>query len=172
MLTFEAVLAAAGELPDSKTGWQRYADHLAWLAADEGAQKELAFEAMSRGWALGGAGFKQALVQQHKDAVAGGTWDRETGQEARELVWQEALKAGRRLLGKSAEDAMNEPKAAAWKVALAAHLKASSTVSNPWLGQQLNMGAAAGVSRYVAECRKGQRPEAAKLQKGLSRIKV
>jgi hypothetical protein len=67
---------------------------------------------------------------------------------------------------------VNEPKAAAWKVAIAAHLRAISTVKNPWLAEKLNMGDPDGVSRYVSELRKGKRPEAAVILQRIADIRV
>jgi hypothetical protein len=53
-----------------------------------------------------------------------------------------------------------DPKAAPWKVAIAAHLKAATTSSNPWIAEVLKMGAHAAISRYVTEFRFGKRPAA------------
>jgi len=41
--------------------WRSYADHLAWQAADGPAGKNAAYVTLSRGWAIGGNDFKQAL---------------------------------------------------------------------------------------------------------------
>ena len=92
--------------------------------------------------------------------------------EVRELVWTSALQACLALLGKTAGDIVSDQKAAPWKVAVAAHLKQHSTVTNPWLAQALRMGAPEGVSRYVAELKLGRRAPAATLKSQISNIMV
>jgi len=44
-----------------------------------------------------------------------------------------------------------DAKSAAWKIALAAWMKAQSQVSNGWLATELQMGAAGAVSRMVGQ---------------------
>jgi hypothetical protein len=65
--------------------------------------------------------------------------------------------------------AADDIKSAPWKVAIAAHLKAATTVTNPWLAAQLHMGAPEGVSRYVSELREGKRAKAEKTLSCLTR---
>ena len=74
------------------------------------------------------------------------------------MQWQNALEACLKRIKKTPEQAANDPKAADWKVAIATYLRRSSTASNPWLADALHMGAPGALSRYVAECKAGQRP--------------
>ena len=67
---------------------------------------------------------------------------------------------------------MKQPKVAAWKVAIAAHLRAISTVKNPWLAGKLHMGDPDGVSRYVGELRQGKRPAAAAILQQIADIRI
>jgi putative transposase len=46
-------MEAAGGLADTPKGRDQYLSYLKWLSKDDGAQKEMAFEKMCRGWALG-----------------------------------------------------------------------------------------------------------------------
>lgn len=71
-----------------------------------------------------------------------------------------ALKAGPRRLGKTLEHSRRDPKGAPWKIALAMHLKTTTTASNPWLAEALHMGATAARARYVTECKTGRRRDA------------
>ena len=109
---------------------------------------------------MGSLEFKQGLLQDHQEKVAGAELDGETSAELRPLQWQAALKTALRRAGKTLEQAQKAPKGAPWKIALAAHLKTTTTASNPWLAEALHMGAPAALSRYVSECRTGQRREA------------
>jgi REP element-mobilizing transposase RayT len=171
-LDFSTVLETAGGLGDTPAGRQRYREYLAWLAEDEPARKALRFESMSRGWVYGSKSFKQALVKEHKQVKAiRGALDKDAA-EARELAWDDAVERCLRRLRRPAADVPTTRKSAPWKVAIAAQLKATSTVSNPWLAQRLHMGDPDGVSRYCAECRAGARPEAAALLAKITDIRV
>lgn len=164
-LCVEAFLKAAGDLADTAAGRRKYGDYLAWLAEDKLAQKQLMFDQMSRGWAVGGERFKADLARAHlKQLEKRGRHDA-APREARQLIWKEQLEVLMRKVGKTPADAANDIKSAPWKIAIAAHLKSTTTATNPWLAENLRMGAPEGVSRYVGEFRKGQRPEAAKLSK-------
>lgn len=171
-LQVDTFLNAAGELADTATGRRKYREYLEWLGENEPAQKQLKFESMSRGWVLGGKAFKQALVTEHRAKLAQGGREEGSTRETREILWAEALKKGMTKLNKTAVDVAGDRKAAPWKVALAAHLKSVSTVSNVWLAEQLRMGAPDGVSRYVSELRIGKRPDAEKLGRKITVIRV
>ncbi|MEO6992958.1 MAG: hypothetical protein ABI273_04990 [Lacunisphaera sp.] len=153
-------------------GRRKYAEYLAWLAENEAGRKQLKFESMSRGWVLGGQAFKQALLKEHRAKLAQGGREERSTRETRELLWSEALKTALARLNRTVSDVRQDRKAAAWKVAVAAQLKTVSTASNVWLAEQLCMGAADGVSRYVSELRRGQRKEAEKIRKEITDIRV
>lgn len=68
-------------------------------------------------------------------------------------------------LRKTEADVRRDPKAADWKVALAADLKKRLMCTNRWLGERLNMGPPPAVCRYVAEAIRGGRPKAAEYLK-------
>lgn len=171
-LDLSTCLEAAGGLKDTPAGRRSYQHYLAWLAEDEPARKALGFEKMSRGWAHGTKAFKQALREEHKVLRQHrASFEAETT-ELRELAWDELV---RRCLGKlrQHEGALAASrKAAAWKVAIATHMRTVTTATNAWLASRLCMGAPDGVSRYCAECRSGERAEAAKLLARISNIRV
>ena len=75
-------------------------------------------------------------------------------------------------VGDANTDLTRAKKATPWKVALANHLKLTTTASNPWIARRLHMGDPDGVSRYCTECRSGKRPEAAALQTKITDIRV
>ena len=88
------------------------------------------------------------------------------------MLWSEALKTALARLNKTASDVLQDRKAAAWKVAVAAQLKTVSTAGNGRLAEQPRMGAPDGVSRYVSELRRGQRKEAEKIRREITDIRV
>ncbi len=171
-LSVDDALIAAGSLPDTPAGHRAYVDYLTWLSGDSAAQKAFAFEKMSKGWVLGSAEFKRALIADHKQELANLDLG-ETGLvELKQGLWEGSLSACLKRLGKTREEALTDRKASDWKVAIAAHLRATTTVKNPWLAEHLHMGDPDGVSRYVNECRQGKRTGAAKILKRITGIRV
>jgi len=146
----EEFLTQAGAFADSPAGRKKYLEYLAWLAADDPARKAMQFERMSQGWILGSPGFKAAMAREHRQAEAALARGDRTDQEVREAVRQERLDRLLKDAKKSRRDLPAGPKTAAWKVQLAAKMKASTTATNRWLAEQLHMGSRYEVSRRVA----------------------
>jgi len=172
-LEVETCLNAAGDLADTAAGRRKYAEYLAWLEENEEARKQLKFEKMSKGWALGGAAFKKALAKDHQALLTRG--NESIGRESREaleLIWTDLCELCMSVLRKKSFDLRTDAKSEDWKIAIAAHLKATTTVNNPWLAEKLEMGVPAGVSRYVGELEKGKRPAAYGLLQKIAKIKV
>ncbi len=80
-------------------------------------------------------------------------------------VWQEMLASLLAQLGRTADELASAGKSAEWKLALAAALKAQTTVTNYWLGETLYLGNLHEVSREVEEWTRG--PEAARGQRSI-----
>jgi putative transposase len=154
----ETALAEAGGLVDARRGWQLYGDYLAWQAAEGPAGKNRAYVSLSRGWALGTEGFKQALIEDHALASATRAWEREGAQEIRAAHWERELGQALKILGRTEAELKEGPKSARWKVALGAHLKERTQVSNPWLAQRLAFDRAAYASRLVSALLRQQKP--------------
>lgn len=159
-LDCSGALEAAGGLADTPKGRQQYMNYLKWLSTDDTAQKEMSFDKMCRGWALGTKAFKKALleeVEQDEEADESEVVPRYDGgnlREANELRWEMLLDKGLAAMGQHANSILNEPKSAVWKVSLAALLKQKTSATNVWITKQLNMGTPDAVSRYVSEFRK------------------
>jgi hypothetical protein len=149
-------LRSHGELADTAAGWRSYAEHLAWLMADEGRQKEAAFDRMSRGWALGDEEWQRAVAKDFKDKEQAADWGGEEVAELNRLHWRERLERGAAAIGASLLGAAAESKSAPWKIALAAWLKRGSSVPNRWISDHLHMGPPDAVSRYVGEVTSGE----------------
>jgi putative transposase len=153
-LIAETVLSEAGDLPDTTAGWRKYCKYLAWLAADESAQRERGFERMCQGWSVGTSDFKLAMqhellkqsASRSEISVLGRA--REDVKELREMLWEARLKEEAARLGLNL-DRLPSKKSALEKVRLAAVLKANTSVSNGWLANRLHMGKPATVSQYV-----------------------
>ena len=143
-------LVHAGELADTPPGRKKYLQYLGWLAEDEPARKRQRFEAMSRGWIVGSAPFAKALIQEYRELAGHGPRLATELQAAREARWQEVLQFLLRRLHRKPGELKGTGKSEGWKLALAAGLKARTTVTNRWLAQNLLLGNLHEVSRKVA----------------------
>jgi putative transposase len=146
-LQFTDALLAAGGLPDNRAGWNRYAAYLAWAAEAGPAGRNKAYVNLSRGWALGGQAFKKALREDHAVAQEARAWESAGVKEVRAARWEEALE--RALGAVPVQERQDKKKSAPWKVAVAAHLKATTDVANGWLAERLDMGSHVYVSKHV-----------------------
>ncbi len=148
-------LDAAGGLKDTPKGRIKYQQFLDWLQENELARKEMKFERMSKGWALGTQAFKKSILESlEKNNLV--LVEKETG-ELRVLQWERFVEHCLRLLQKGETDVLSEKKSAQWKVSIACVLRKRFTARNAWIAERLNMGRAESVSRYVHEMQRGQR---------------
>ncbi|MBS0632046.1 MAG: hypothetical protein JSS11_09045 [Verrucomicrobia bacterium] len=142
-------LAHAGSLADTPAGRRNYLEYLAWLAEDEPARKAQRFEQMSRGWVIGSGDFAKEVLREYRQLDHRGRSPAADLQETREALWREELSAQLKRAGRTKADVASAAKSADWKLAIAAALKAKTTVSNRWLAEHLNMGGLHEVSRRV-----------------------
>ena len=168
-LRVTAALAEAGGWADSPAGRAAYAKYLAWQAAEGPAGRNAAYVAMSRGWALGGDDFKANLQAEHDLPESGQSWDAGGRRELREAGWAKALEQALRAVNHTTAEALTERKSAPWKVAVAAHLKATTQVENRWLAAQLHMGSPVAVSHHTGQLRRGRNAAAAAFQAEINR---
>ena len=151
-LSPSAALGDAGQLPDTPAGWRVYQQYLEWQAEEGPAGKNPAYVSLTKGWMIGSAEFKRALVQDHAVAAIAQAWGAAGAREVKQAQWEVLLA---RVLQRVPPGAVAATaKCAPWKVAAAAHLKATSDVSNGWLAERLHMGSAAYVSKHVGLARR------------------
>lgn len=141
------LLQGAG-LTDTTAGWRSYADLLATLTVDRG-QWETAWKKLCSGLASGSAEFQSEMARLAREMDQAADWGGQALDEVNQDHWRCLLATGLSVLGKTQRDALNTPRSAAWKVALAYWLKQHSSAHNRWIGQQLSMGHPDAVSRYV-----------------------
>jgi REP element-mobilizing transposase RayT len=153
-LDLRAALAEAGGLADTPAGRRCYADFLAWQATDGPAGRNAAYVSLSRGWALGTAGFKTELIRDHQLTASARAWEDSGAREMREQEWEARLADALGRARKTAADARRDRKSAGWKVAIAVALKRTTQVTNGWLAERLNMGSGVAVSQYVGRARR------------------
>jgi putative transposase len=160
------VLAAYGE-KDTPTGRRQYRKAIELRATKERrtpAATSSVWQSVREAWVIGSEDFRRGLRTMLTEAHAAGsaeplqTWHDE--EEAARLI-----EVGRNLLRMGDLTAL--PKNHPSKVALAAFVKARTTVANRWLGERLAMGHASRVSRYCQNA--GTKPEVAQLMRTLER---
>lgn len=137
-----------------RQGWSSYLRHLAALAGDTMRQKEMGFETMSRGWAIGTAGWRKALAKEHAALALQPGLPAAERRALQEAAWEEsavkALAAAHRLEA----DLRNDRKFAPWKVALAAKLRAEG-IPVVWLARRLNLGSPDSSRVYLSRAARG-----------------
>ena len=166
-LQLETALAEAGGLADTPKGHKAYADYLAWQAEEGPLGKTKAYASLSRGWALGSRSFKESLLKDHDLATEARAWEGEGAKEVRRLRWRQALEKTLPRLPSRTEP----KKSAAWKLAIAAYLKATTDVTNQWLAEALDMGSGFYVSKHVGLMKKSSGHPALALLARLNKVK-
>jgi len=174
-LEASCVLAESGRLADTSAGWKSYRGYLAVLAEEDLKRRAERFGRLSRGWAIGSTEFRGELKK--KLLGAGGTHarfellgaDPAAHREARAELWEEKLQAAARALDVSLKK-MPDQYSAREKVALAALLKQTTSVTNAWLAERLRMGQPASVSQYVRRFRNAGETEKRGYRAALSRV--
>ena len=143
-------LQHAGGLADDREGHSRYYEYLGFLATDRHAQKELKFSDMGRGWVIGSAAFKQALIDERTELQANPQVAKFAMGKELEGIWEQELAEQLRQASIAETQLARTAKSAEWKVALAAAMRARTTVTNSWLAEHLHMGSMHEVSRQVS----------------------
>ena len=97
------------------------------------------FKPIRRGWCLGEETFREELLPQMSERMGAehfGEERAETAEELAELIIAEELKRGRW----QEADLKTRPKGDSVKVALAARLRAETTMTVGWIAERLAMG--------------------------------
>ncbi|PTX95462.1 transposase [Opitutus sp. ER46] len=161
-------LMQAGGLADTPAGWRCYADYMAWQAAEGPAGRNQAYVNLTRGWALGTEEFKATALREQLVPKDHHAWTAADCREERSLRWRVVLDQCLSSLG--CQCAPGDSKSAAWKVAIATHLRQTMGVPNGWLAEHLEMGSAFYVSKHVGLARNADHP-AAELLLQLRKVK-
>lgn len=169
------LLAESGGLADTTAGWNRYLSYLGLLAEEDTKRRDDRFGRLSRGWAIGSAEFRSELKKSLQPADETQTRfelleaDRAALLEARSALWEEKLQKAAKGLGISLRQ-LPAQRSAPGKVAVAALMKRTTSVSNGWLAERLQMGQPASVSQYVRRFRLAGGPEQREFKRALARI--
>ncbi|MEO6567512.1 MAG: transposase [Opitutaceae bacterium] len=170
------ILVESGDLADTAAGWRRYLNYLDVVAEEEVKLREAKFGRLSRGWVIGSEEFKSDLKKEL--AAQGANLDRLLAlgtdgtalRELREQGWEDQLKALSRKLGVKLNK-LPPKKSAPEKVQLAAAMKLTSSASNAWIAEKLQMGKPATVSQFVRRFRLSGGTEQRRFRAILSKVK-
>jgi putative transposase len=141
---------------DDSAGWKTYIGYLAAIAEDEEAQERMEFSRMSKGWAIGTAGWRRAVAKElGQRALAVGLSESEL-REHKELRWQSILVRELVRRRRSPEDVGEAPASARWKREVALQLRKEGGAPFRWIAERLGMGSGAAVRvsvhRFAREC--------------------
>ena len=134
----------------TSAGWQSYTNYLVSLAANSAEQDRQGFKELSRGWAIGTHGWRQALAKKYAQLALSQGIERQQLQEIREIRWSIELASILQISGKTPEDAKREPKAIAWKIKAAMYLRKHAGAPHAWIARELHMGNPNSVRVYLA----------------------
>ena len=111
---------------------------------------------MTKGWALGTAGWRKALAKEHAHLALARGLPRQERRELQETPWQQALERLLAQVGKTRDEIQRERKGVAWKISVAEVLRRTTTATNAWIADALQMGAPNSVSQYLNWFRSGK----------------
>jgi putative transposase len=168
VLNLKTCLEGAGGLKDGPAGRRKYGEYLNWLQEDKPARKEMAFDQMSKGWAIGTRQYQVETAVDNRKMRPRIKRSYAEARKERNMRWETTLDRCLEIVGKKKRDGAKDLKSADWKVGIAAFMKRHEMTTNAWLKDRLNMGTDAGVSRYATEAIAGSRPNAAKYFRKLS----
>ncbi|MEO6992784.1 MAG: hypothetical protein ABI273_04070, partial [Lacunisphaera sp.] len=151
-------LAEAGGLADTPVGRKQYADFLDWQATEGPVGKSKAYVSLSKGWAIGSAGFKTTLIKDHALTATSRAWESQGAMEIKQQAWEEFFLMGLKIVGRKEDDLADGPQSVDWKVALAVFMKERTQVSNPWLAARLKISSPMYLSRLVSTARRLTHP--------------
>ena len=135
-LRVDRLLGEWGIPKDSPAGRQRLERA---LEERRGAEEGEEFQPIRRGWCLGEEKFREELLTQMSERMGAehyGEERAETAEALAELIIAEELKLGRW----QEADLKTRPKGDSVKVALAARLRAETTMTVGWIAERLAMG--------------------------------
>lgn len=126
-------------LDDSPGGWREYVEQLQLLALNAAEQERRGFGEMSRGWAIGTAGWRKALAKTYSQMALHPGLEQKELRDLKEARWNDALDQALRESGKTLEQVEKESRRNRWKIELARELREAG-VPYAWISKRLHLG--------------------------------
>ena len=120
------------------------------LALDPVEQERLGFASISRGWAIGTQGWRQAVAKDHAHLAINPGLGAAEARALREARWEARLQELLHEQKRTEDDTKKALKSAAWEVALAAQLRKETGAAIVWLAGRLHLGSANSLRAYLS----------------------
>lgn len=143
-------LSARGGWTDNADGWAAYLNYLVELGKDEAEQKRQGLEGLSRGWAIGSSGWRQAIARDFSHLKLAGGLGRDESKAMNEANWEALLLQFLTQLKKSRNELATRPKNVPWKIDLAHRLRTEAGASVVWIARALQLGKPGSLRSYLA----------------------
>lgn len=150
-----AWLRVAG-LRDDADGWNEYLALLRHLSLSPEEQERQGFSGMSRGWAIGTHGWRQAVARDHAHLAINPGLGANVARALREAAWEGRVVELLREDGRSEEDAVQALYSAAWKVELARRVRRETGAAIAWLAKRLHLGSPNSARVYLSRAENGK----------------
>lgn len=138
-------------LADCPRDWKRYVADLQALANDPQERKDRGFDELTRDWAIGSHGWKQALAREYGHRALELDLPRDETFALKAERWTAMLETELKRCGKDSDAVVRGAKSARWKVEIALALRKRCGAPYRWIAQALAMGSPLAVR--VAVCR-------------------
>jgi putative transposase len=131
-------------------GWAAYLERLRSLALSPEEQDRLGFSAMSRGWAIGTHGWRQAVARDYAQLALNPGLAAAEARALREASWTSCLDGVLRRARKTRQEAEKDAKSASWKIEAAECLRREAGAAVTWIARELHMGSPNAVRGYLS----------------------
>lgn len=175
-LVAERLLSSLGFL-DDRGGRRRFRaymqESMAECARVGTRQDQQEWGAMRRGWFVGGADFRDRLLDRVDQILGQGAKESHRGEAVREHGEREALRMivrGLDCLGVTEEELRCRRKSDPVKLILAWLVRTRTTAKAAWITEQLNMGHRSAVSNAVRRVEEGREAGLKRLQKQVAKL--
>ncbi|MBP6864144.1 MAG: transposase [Candidatus Didemnitutus sp.] len=142
---------AGGRFTADLAGRLAYERHLITAGGDEAGWEARGLKDLSRGWAIGTTGWRQALAREFGRLTLTAGMERANVRELRESRWEAALTEQLVEMKRTEADLATKPMKQPWKLTLAAKVRAQSGAPVVWLAERLQLGAASSVRSYLCQ---------------------
>jgi REP element-mobilizing transposase RayT len=142
-------LAARGGRQDNAKDLKSYLQYLRDIGNNEQEQKKAGLTKLSRGWALGTHGWKQALAREHAHKTFREGLEKEEIGEIKQMHWENALSEALRAAGRKAGELDTKPRLQHWKLEIAGKLRKQTGAPIVWIAKNLHLGKPSTTRYYL-----------------------
>jgi len=146
-----AQFLSALEFPDSVSGMDHYATHLAVCEENDLKQHDALTSKYCRGWAVASKEYREDLKTLFTELEKSGDVGGMDFEDIRKAKWEKVFSECLKKEGKQEGEESTGPKAAKWKARVAQRMRSTTTASNIWIASRLGMGHPSRVRNLIRE---------------------